>query len=152
MFDDEGMELAGKPQIIAGAERLFAQIGEVKPRRAPACAGTLISRPSDLTAPGLPSSPPVIFSHTRSIAASAFAPVADVKDVLSRQLGLPVVLLGLQFEHLDMAFEQIDEGQKELAVQPVFIEPVRRHIGGRHHRHPAREQLLEQPLQAAWRW
>ena len=68
-------------------------------------------------------------------------------DLLALELEPAIVGRPIQRHDLDLALEQRDERGEQLPVEPVGIELVGGHVGGRDHHHAAGEQLLEQPPQ-----
>ncbi len=66
---------------------------------------------------------------------------------LAHQFIETVVLGGREFHPVEMGLEEVDEGQKKLAIEAVGIKPVRRGIRGRDEHGTALEKPLEQAAQ-----
>ena len=140
-------KLQRDPLIVAGAERLFAEIGEGEARHAarrlrhgdapplvgecrrlaPLRAGQRLPQPVERRAGGRP--------ERRHI------------DRRAGELAEPVVGRRIEMDDVGMMLEHRDEGQEQAAVQPVAIELVGRHVGGCDQHHSGGEQALEQARQ-----
>jgi len=65
-------------------------------------------------------------------------------EVAPLQLLQPIVLSRFKLIGLHALLHQLDEGRKQLAVQPVAIEIARRGVRGGDDHHVAGEEMLEQ--------
>lgn len=53
----------------------------------------------------------------------------------------------IELEQVETRFQQVDEGQEELAVDAVLVEIIRMPVGGRYHDHAFLEQAFKQAAQ-----
>ena len=56
----------------------------------------------------------------------------------------PEIGAGIEPHHVHMRGDLIDEGQEQRAVEPAFVEIIRRDVGGRDHHRAELEQFCEQ--------
>jgi len=59
----------------------------------------------------------------------------------------PVIAPGIEPHHIEPRLDGGDEGQEELAVDPVLVEIVRRPVRRGHQHHSGGEQMVDQPAQ-----
>ena len=62
----------------------------------------------------------------------------------ARQPVLAIILRALQFNHVQMRVNELDERQKQRPVQPVLVQVLRRPVRRGDDHHPARQQLFKQ--------
>ena len=71
----------------------------------------------------------------------------DVPHLHADQLFHPEVGARVEPQHVHALLQQADEGHEQRPVEPVLVEFVRLHIGGRDHHHAALEHPGEQPAE-----
>ena len=116
--------------IVARPERLLAEIGKAEPRRAHRRQRHRNLPPErSRPRPAAPATPPVMRSHSRSIAASHLGPGAEMIDLLARELQPPIVGRRRRSATISHVLLQLgDERQEQLPVEPILVEIVRRDV------------------------
>ena len=127
------MEFVRDAQIVARAERLFAQLAEREARDAlggfrhaddAALDGDLHRLAGERAGEALP----------RHVERDLGVLVGrHVPDGLAGELLQPEVLRRLEPHHLHLLAQQRDEGQEQRAIEPVLVELVRLDVRGRDH-------------------
>ena len=141
------MVALGERQIVGGAQGLLAQGGEGEHRHAAGGAGHL--------------DPPA--AHGQLLRPAFIAVGEGAEDLDQAGVGLgagraqidlhvaqalqPVVDRAFQRHHVDLAQQQVDEGQEAVAVEAVLVEAARRPVRGGDDHDAVLEQALEQAAQ-----
>ena len=112
-----------------------------------AARGTRSRRPFTVSSSAAPGWPPVRRRQASSSAAIGGAVGRHVPDRLAGELLQPEIGARGKPHDLHVLLDQRDERQEQRAVEPVLVELVRRHVGGRDHHDAELEQAREQPAE-----
>ena len=141
------MIFARDPQIVRGAERLFAQISKRKPRHAHGGKRHVHGSPLErqllrLAFASASQSLPGLIERSVGRSVGRHVPYRHAAEFLETKIGAR-----RKPNHLSIVFEHPDEGQKQRAVQAVLVKLRGLDVRGRHQHYAARKQLREQPAE-----
>src|SRR6516225_5276525 len=129
----------GDREVIDGGERSLAELGKPEPRDR-----TRSARDDERT-PFYEEGRALAGRFVGQLGKGAFERVVRwlagrvMIDRPADQAGKAIIAPAVELEHVELVLEQANEREKELALQAVFVEPVRCKVGRRHDHDPGVE-------------